>query len=120
MLTTLLIYGYLGMIIYIIFDILDFNKKTPGLRGYETLQLYFIMPNILKLFAGVILVAVYVTIALMDGGDWLLKYTSFGIIDDSTPALFCFFMFIVGIANQFILDKNINLLSKAGHNIEVK
>ena len=120
MLTTLLIYGYLGMILYIIFDILDFNKKTPGVKGYEMLKYYFIIPNVLKLLAGVILVAIYANIALMEGGDWLLKYTTGGLITDDTPALFCFFMVLVGVSNQFILDKIINLLSKAGHNIEVK
>lgn len=120
MITTLLIYGYIGLILFVLFDILDFNKKTPQIELKETIKLYFNLNNILKLIIGVIFIAVLINISLMQGGEWIVKYITANVIDGDTPAELCIFAVLLGLANQFIWDKIINLFSRTNHNIEIK
>jgi hypothetical protein len=120
MITTLLIYGYLGMIVYIIFDLLEFNKRTMALNAFDTLKHYFNLSNILKIVMGMVLVGVYINISLMVGGEWLIKYVSGNLIDGDTPAEVCLFAFMIGVLNQVVLDKLVNILNKDVRQIEIK
>jgi hypothetical protein len=120
MITTLLIYGYIGMFLFLLFDVLDFNKKTPELNIKDTLKAYFSFANILKIAIGLVFVAVIINISLMQGGEWIIKYVTANMIDGDTPAELCIFALLLGLANQFLWDKIINLFDKNPHKIEVK
>ena len=118
MTTTLLIFGYLGMLVFLLFDMQDFNKKTPALNLKETLKLFFNFNQILKLAIGIIFITVLINITLTEGGDWLIKYITANVIQGDTPAELKIFSFVLGLANQFIWDKLINLFSKDVHEIK--
>ena len=118
MTTTLLIFGYLGMLVFLLFDIQDFNKKTPDLNLKGTLKLFFNLNMVIKLTIGIIFIAVLINISLTEGGDWLIKYITASVIQGDTPAGLKIFAFILGLANQFIWDKLINLFSKDVHEIK--
>lgn len=120
MITTLLVFGYLGMLAFLLFDIQDFNKKTPDLNFKETIERYFSFNQWLKLILGILFIAVLMNIALTQGGDWIIKYMTANIIDGDTPAELKIFALITGIANQFLWDKLINIFSKNNHEIKTQ
>ena len=108
------------MLIYILFDLKEFDKRTQALNAYETFKLYFKLGNLLKICIGAILIILYVNISTMVGGEWLIKYTSGGLIDGDTPAELHFFVVMVGLVNQVIVDKLFNILDKNVTQIELK
>lgn len=120
MITTLLIFGYLGILVWLLVDMLDFYKKTPGLTVKETLKLYFNFPAFLKIIIGTILVTVLINIALTQGGEWIIKYSTMNLIEGDTPADLKIYAIVLGMANQFLWNFLINFFSKNNHEIKTQ
>ena len=117
--TTLLIFGYLGIVFYLLLDIKDFDKKTPTLNMKETFKLYFSLNAYLKIAIAVIIVSVLIVIATTTGGSFVIKYMTADFIDGDTPAELMLYAFLLGAFWSVVVDKLTNLLSKDNHEIKV-
>ena len=119
MTTTLLIFGYLGILFYLIIDIKDFDKKTPGLNMKETINLYFSLNAYLKIILAIIVVSVLIVIATTTGGSFVIKYMTADFMDGDTPAELMLYAFLLGAFWSVVVDKLTNILSKANHEIKI-
>lgn len=119
MVKTLLIYAFLGFLAFMIFDILDFYKKTKPLTWAQTFKLYFRIDVVLKMFLGALVLVVVVNISLMEGGTWVVSTLTSGSLDGGTPAQLCFFAFLIGVFNQWLWDKLINFINPSNHQIQL-
>ena len=116
---TLLLFGYLGILFYLLIDIKDFDKKTPSLKIAETIKLYFSLNAYLKLFIAILLVTVLIVVAMASGGGFIIKYMTADFIDGDTPAELMLYAFLLGAFWGVVVDKLTNIISKSNHEIKV-
>lgn len=120
MILQLILIGYVGILLYVLFDILEFNKRTKSITYFkDTLKFYFTVDNILKISIAVIFVSAIIFISMQVGGIKIIQMLSVGTIDGDTPAELYFFALVLGILNQLFWDKTINLLNRNPKQIDV-
>lgn len=117
----LILTALIGIVIYILIDILEFNKRTKSITYFsDTLKFYFTFDNIIKIVISVILVCTIVFITLQEGGLEIAKRLTGNVIDGDTPAMLYWFALILGILNQLFVDKILNILNRNPKQIETK
>ena len=116
----LILTAIIGIVLYILLDILEFNSRTKLITYFsDTLKFYFTVDNILKIIIAIILVCTILFIVLQEGGIEIAKRLTGNVIDDDTPAMMYLFAFIAGILNQLFVDKILNILNRNAKQLDV-
>lgn len=121
MIYKLIAMALIGVLLYVLIDILEFNKRTKSITYFsDTLKFYFTFDNVLKIVISVILVCAIVFITLQEGGLEIAKRLTGNVIDGDTPAMLYWFALILGVLNQLFVDKILNILNRNPKQIDIK
>lgn len=121
MLLALLIAGLLGILTYLLGDILDFNKRTKVLDTWgETLPAYFKAGNTIKLSLGTIVTLAFCLLQTVPGGDFIVQWITNGALTADSVGKMCFVVYFVALSFQAMLDKIMNIGKKNPEQIQLK
>jgi hypothetical protein len=101
-----LISGFAGILLYIVIDLLEFNRRTKEITEIKKVwKLYWTSINILKVVAGGLIVIIFSGFMCTEGREWMMKTFSAGQLDGSAKVEAYLFMFLVGLFWAVVIDK---------------